>query len=69
MQAGLAEGETEIQSLLWTAAVAAVGETPSITRELVGKWARDEQVNAIVPSLALPPHKCLSTAERVALPW
>ena len=33
MQAGLAEGETETQSCLWTTAVAMVGETPSLTRE------------------------------------
>ena len=35
--------------------VAMVGETPSLTRVFIGKWARDEQVSSIVPSLAPPP--------------
>ena len=51
VQVGLTEGETETQSSLWTAAVAAVGETPSLTRECLEKWSRAEQVNCIVPSL------------------
>ena len=36
-------------------AVAAVGETPSLTQEFIGKWARDEQGSCIVPSLDPPP--------------
>ena len=36
-------------------AVAAVGETPSLTQEFIGKWARDEQVNCIVRSRTPPP--------------
>ena len=53
--AGLAEGGTQIQSWLWATAVAAVGETPSLTLEFIEKWARDEQESCIVPSLASPP--------------
>ena len=36
-------------------AIAAVGETPSLTQEFVEKWARKEQASCIVPSLAPPP--------------
>ena len=36
-------------------AVAAVGETSSLTQELVEKCARDEQASCTVPSLAPPP--------------
>ena len=61
MWAGLAEWETEPQSSLWTttAGVASVGETPSLTREFIEKWARDEQGSCIVPSQAPPPQGAL----------
>ena len=32
-----------------------MGETPSLTGEFVGKWARAEQGSCIVPPLAPPP--------------
>ena len=38
-EAGQVEWETKTQSWLWTAVgVATAGETPSLTREFVGKW-------------------------------
>ena len=39
--------------------VAKVGETPSLTREFIGKWARDKQVGCVIPSLAPPPQAAL----------
>ena len=51
-----------------TQAVAAVGETPSLTREFIEKWARDERVSCTVHSLMPPPQQRSSTARRVALP-
>ena len=39
MQVGLAEGQTETQSSLWTTVgVAVVGETPRLTGGFIGKW-------------------------------
>ena len=39
--------------------VAVVGETPSLTRKFIEKWARDEQESLTVPSLAPPPQAVL----------
>ena len=54
MLAGLAKGDTETRSGLWTVEVVAVGETLSLTGEFVEKWARDKQASCIVPSMAPP---------------
>ena len=51
----LTQGETEPRRWLWTTAVSAVGETPSLTPEFLEKSARDEQAGNTVPSLASPP--------------
>ena len=52
--AGLAEGGTQIQSWLWATAVAAVGETPSLTLEFLKKCTIDDQASCTVLSLAPP---------------
>ena len=48
--------------------VAKVGETPSLTREFIGKWARDKQVGCVIPSLAPPPQAAGSIARRLLCP-
>ena len=63
MGAGSAEGKTETQLTVDYAGLAMVEETPSLTQEFVGKWARDKQASCIVPSLAPPPQAALQCSK------
>ena len=46
-----------------------MGETPSLTRESVGKCTRDKQASYIVPSLAAPPQAVLQHSKEACPAW